>query len=171
MWTTWWCDGAKCPQLHPSPGCCGCDPPLRDYLSLVSVWIFEPNQYWGGDSFVGHWRTSISSPHSHSHFFIYLAFGPAFHSLLSILAIHVIKESQYILCTHPLKKGLDKKINIRLLTPVFIIIYQAKHNLWCPENVGWENFAKLKKSQVKYGKNGQKTAKSEWNIFFCHHIW
>ena len=43
--------------------------------------------------------------------------------------------------THPLKKGLDKKINIRLLTPVFIIIYQAEHNLWCPGNVGWENFA------------------------------
>ena len=43
--------------------------------------------------------------------------------------------------THPLKKGLDKKINIRLLTPVFIIIYQAEHNLWCPENVGWGNFA------------------------------
>ena len=43
--------------------------------------------------------------------------------------------------THPLKKGLDKKINIRLLTPVFIIIYQAEHNLWCPGNVGWGNFA------------------------------
>ena len=43
--------------------------------------------------------------------------------------------------THPLKKGLDKKINTWLLTPVFIIIYQAKHNLWCPENVGWGNFA------------------------------
>ena len=43
--------------------------------------------------------------------------------------------------THPLKKGLDKKINIRLLTPVFIIIYQAEPNLWCPGNVGWGNFA------------------------------
>ena len=43
--------------------------------------------------------------------------------------------------THPLKKGLDKKINIRLSTPVFIVIYQAKHNLWCPGNVGWEIFA------------------------------
>ena len=43
--------------------------------------------------------------------------------------------------THPLKKGLDEKINTWLLTPIFIIIYQAEHNLWCPENVGWENFA------------------------------
>ena len=51
------------------------------------------------------------------------------------------QEDRYIHSTHPLKKGLDKKINIRLLTPVFIIIYQAEHNLWCPENVGWENFA------------------------------
>ena len=43
--------------------------------------------------------------------------------------------------THPLKKGLDEKINTWLLTPVFVVIYQAEHNLWCPENVGWENFA------------------------------
>ena len=45
-------------------------------------------------------------------------------------------QQQSFIHTYPLKKGLDKKINIRLLTPVFIIIYQAKHNLWCPENVG-----------------------------------
>ena len=56
--------------------------------------------------------------------------------------------------THPLKKGLDKKIYAWHLTPVFIVIYQAEHNLWCPENVGWENFAKLKIFKVKYGKNG-----------------
>ena len=65
------------------------------------------------------------------------------------------------LLTHPLKKGLDKKINIRLLTPVFIIIYQAELNLWCPGNVGWGNFAYLEKFQVKYGKNGPKMAKNE----------
>ena len=46
--------------------------------------------------------------------------------------------------THPLKKGLDKIIYAWHLTPVFIVIYQAEHNLWCPENVGWENFAELK---------------------------
>ena len=62
--------------------------------------------------------------------------------------------------THPLKKALDKKINIRLLTPIFIVIYQAKQNLWCPRNVGWGNFAELQKFQVKYGKSGQKRAKN-----------
>ena len=56
--------------------------------------------------------------------------------------LQICKTTRYVLFpTHPLKKGLDKKINIRLLTPVFIIIYQAEHNLWCPGNVGWENFA------------------------------
>ena len=34
-------------------------PPLPDYLSLVSVWIFEPRRYWGGDSFVEQWRSSL----------------------------------------------------------------------------------------------------------------
>ena len=67
--------------------------------------------------------------------------------------------------THPLRKGLDKKINIRLLTPVFIIIYQDEHNLWCPGNVGWENFANWEKFEVKYGKNGQKWQKIS-EIFF-----
>ena len=60
----------------------------------------------------------------------------------------------------PHKKGLVKKINTRLLTPVFIIIYLAEHNLWCLGNVGWGNFAQLQKFQVKYGKNGQKRAKN-----------
>ena len=59
--------------------------------------------------------------------------------------VQVGGELFYFYCiiqlTYPLKKGLDKKINIRLLTPFFIIIYQAEHNLWCPSNVGWENFA------------------------------
>ena len=76
----------------------------------------------------------------------------------------------FIYFTHPLKKGLDKKIYAWLLTLVSIIIYQAEHNLWCPENVGWGNFAQLQKFQVKYGKNGQKRAKNGWNIFFGHHI-
>ena len=61
--------------------------------------------------------------------------------------------------THPLKNSLDEKINTWLSTSVFIIIYQAKHNLRCPENEGWVNSAKLQKFPVKYGKNGQKTAK------------
>ena len=53
--------------------------------------------------------------------------------------IKIFSPLKYI--THPHKKGLVEKINTRLLTPVFIVIYQAEHNLWCPENVGWGNFA------------------------------
>ena len=52
--------------------------------------------------------------------------------------------------THPLKKGLVVKINIRLLTLLFGVIYQAGHDLWCPVNDGWENFAQLQIFEVKF---------------------
>ena len=63
--------------------------------------------------------------------------------------------------THPHKKGPVMKNYTRHLTSFSMVIYQAEHILWCPENAGWENLAKLIKFQVKYGKNGQKTAKNE----------
>ena len=56
------------------------------------------------------------------------------------------------MATHPLKKGLVLKINIRLLTLLFGVIYQAGHDLWCPLNDGWENFAQLQIFPVKQGK-------------------
>ena len=51
--------------------------------------------------------------------------------------------------THPPKKGPVMKNYTRHLTSFPIVIYQAEHNLWCPVNVGWENFAQLQKFQVK----------------------
>ena len=60
--------------------------------------------------------------------------------VLELQLTMIIKLLQTVF-THPLKKGLDKIIYAWHLTPVFIIIYQAEHNLWCPENVGWGNFA------------------------------
>ena len=54
---------------------------------------------------------------------------------------NIILHSIPTALTHPHKKGLVEKINTRLLTSVFIVIYQAEHNLWCPENVRWGNFA------------------------------
>ena len=53
------------------------------------------------------------------------------------------------LSTHPHKKGPVMKNYTRHLTSFSMVIYQAKHNLWCPVNVGWENFAQLQKFQVK----------------------
>ena len=47
-----------------------------------------------------------------------------------------------------------------------MVIYQAEHNLWCPVNVGWENFAQLQKFQVKYGKNGKKKLKKWLKKYF-----
>ena len=43
-------------------------------------------------------------------------------------------------------------INIRLLTSFCGVIYQAGHDLWCPKNRGWENFAQVQKLGVKLGK-------------------
>ena len=51
--------------------------------------------------------------------------------------------------THPHKKGPVMKNYARHLTSFPMVIYQAEHNLWCPVNVGWENFAQLQKFQVK----------------------
>ena len=51
--------------------------------------------------------------------------------------------------THPHKKGPVMKNYTRHLTSFSMVIYQAEHNLWCPVNVGWENFAQLQKFQVK----------------------
>ena len=53
------------------------------------------------------------------------------------------------LFTHPHKKGPVMKNYTRHLTSFSMVIYQAEHNLWCPVNVGWENFAQLQKFQVK----------------------
>ena len=52
-------------------------------------------------------------------------------------------------CTHPHKKGPVMEIYARHLTSFSMVIYQAEHNLWCPGNGGWENFAQLQKFQVK----------------------
>ena len=43
-------------------------------------------------------------------------------------------------------------INIRLLTLFWGVIYQAGHDLWFPQNRGWEIFAQLQKFRVKFGK-------------------
>ena len=51
--------------------------------------------------------------------------------------------------THPHKKGPVMKNYTRHLTSFSMVIYQAEHILWCPVNVGWENFAQLQKFQVK----------------------
>ena len=51
--------------------------------------------------------------------------------------------------THPHKKGPVMKNYTRHWTSFPMVIYQAEHNLWCPVNVGWENFAQLQKFQVK----------------------
>ena len=51
--------------------------------------------------------------------------------------------------THPHKKGPVMKNYTRHLTSFPMVIYQAEHNLWCPVNVGWENFAQLQNFQVK----------------------
>ena len=41
----------------------------------------------------------------------------------------------------------------RHLTSFSMVIYQAEHGLWCPVNVGWENFALLQKFPVKFAKS------------------
>ena len=51
--------------------------------------------------------------------------------------------------THPHKKGPVMKNYTRHLTSFSMVIYQAEHDLWCPTNVGWENFAQLPIFQVK----------------------
>ena len=51
--------------------------------------------------------------------------------------------------THPHKKGPVMENYSRHLTSISIVIYQAEHDLWCPINVGWENFAQLQIFQVK----------------------
>ena len=43
--------------------------------------------------------------------------------------------------THPHKKGPVMENYTRHLTSFSMVIYQAEHDLWCPINVGWENFA------------------------------
>ena len=53
------------------------------------------------------------------------------------------------LFTHPHKKDPVMKNHTRHLTSFSMVIYQAEHNLWCPVNVGWENFAQLQKFKVK----------------------
>ena len=59
------------------------------------------------------------------------------------------KKSKGTYYTHPHKKGPVMKNYTRHLTSFSMVIYQAEHNLWCPVNVGWENFAQLQKFQVK----------------------
>ena len=83
-------------------------------------------------------------------------------SVLPYVASHMscLPENQH-LGTHPHKKGPVMEIYARHLTSFSMVIYQAEHNLWCPGNVGWGNFAYLEKFQVKYGKNGKKMAKNE----------
>ena len=61
--------------------------------------------------------------------------------------------------THPHKKGPVTENYTKHLTSFSMVIYQAEHDLWCPINVGWKNFAQLEKFQVIYGKNGKKRAK------------
>ena len=51
--------------------------------------------------------------------------------------------------THPHKKGPVMENYTRHLTSFSMVIYQAEHDLWCPINVGWENFAQLQIFQVK----------------------
>ena len=59
-------------------------------------------------------------------------------------------DTNFHLCiTHPHKKGPVMEIYARHLTSFSMVIYQAEHNLWCPGNGGWENFAQLQKFQVK----------------------
>ena len=55
----------------------------------------------------------------------------------------------HYIATHPHKKGQVMKNYTRHLTSFSMVIYQAEHNLWCPVNAGWENFAQLQKFQVK----------------------
>ena len=54
--------------------------------------------------------------------------------------------------THPHKKGPVMENYTRHLTSFSMVIYQAEHGLWCPVNVGWENFALLQKFPVKFAK-------------------
>ena len=51
--------------------------------------------------------------------------------------------------THPHKKGLVMKNYTRHLTSFSMVIYQAEHDLRCPINVGWENFAQWPFLKVK----------------------
>ena len=76
------------------------------------------------------------------------------------LMISHLHQEIIIQSTHPHKKGPVMKNYTRHLTSFSMVIYQAKHNQWCPVNVGWENFAQLQKFQVKKGKNGQKWPKN-----------
>ena len=62
---------------------------------------------------------------------------------------HKLLNFWYVVRTHPHKKGPVMKNYTRHLTSFPMVIYQAEHNLWCPVNVGWENFAQLQKFQVK----------------------
>ena len=55
----------------------------------------------------------------------------------------------YKVATHPHKKGPVMENYTRHLTSFSMVIYQAEHDLWCPINVGWENFAQLQIFQVK----------------------
>ena len=67
------------------------------------------------------------------------------------LNLHLIMQSTCICVTHPHKKGPVMEIYARHLTSFSMVIYQAEHDLclWCPINVGWENFAQLQIFQVK----------------------
>ena len=51
--------------------------------------------------------------------------------------------------THPHKKGPVMENYTRHLTSFFMVIYQAKHDLWGHINVGWENFSQWPIFQVK----------------------
>ena len=76
--------------------------------------------------------------------------GDLHHMLVALSKIQTFVFSWTpLLYTHPHKKGPVMKNYTRHLTSFSIVIYQAKHNLWCPVNVGWENFAQLQKFQVK----------------------
>ena len=57
--------------------------------------------------------------------------------------------ADWISHTHPHKKGPVMENYSRHLTSFSMVIYQAEHDLWCPINVGWENFAQLQIFQVK----------------------
>ena len=67
--------------------------------------------------------------------------------------------------THPYKKGPVMENCTRHLTSFSIVIYQAKRDLWCPVNVGWENFSLEPIFEVKLGKNGLKWLKNGYKIF------
>ena len=56
--------------------------------------------------------------------------------------LHVYREVYTVKhITHPHKKGPVMENYTRHLTSFSMVIYQAEHDLWCPKNVGWENFS------------------------------